>query len=67
MEIFNKLQLKKLFIKKMSFDAIKNNESIFLYAGDIPNMPQYEKYIGLSLSLNNQNHIKHDITNRHEL
>jgi SAM-dependent methyltransferase len=62
-----KYKIKNFFSKKMTFDAIKNNESIFLYAGDVPNIPQYIKYIGLSLWQNNQNHIKHDITNRHEL
>ena len=60
-------RLKSVVLKKTSFDAIKNNEHIFLYAGDVPYMPQYKKYIGLSLLQNNYNHIKHDIINRHEL
>jgi len=71
-KIFNKLQkiknkIKNLFSKKISFDTIKNNNRIFLYAGDVPNMPQYGEFIGLSLTQNNKNHIKHDITNKHKL
>lgn len=35
-----------------------------LYAGDIPNMPQYEGLVGLSFG-KKSNHIQHDIRNRH--
>ncbi len=33
-----------------------------LYAGDIPNFTEYEGLIGLSLTTNDNRHIKHDIT-----
>lgn len=35
---------------------------IKLYAGDIPEIPQYNGWIGLSLNGQNQRHIHHDIT-----
>lgn len=35
-----------------------------LYVGDIPRNPKYANCFGLSLSQNNVNHIRHDITNR---
>ena len=33
-----------------------------LYAGDVPKQKEYEGLIGLSLSRNDQNHLRHDIT-----
>jgi SAM-dependent methyltransferase len=54
----------------MLFQDIKNKDKIYLYCGDLP----YErikytknKFIGLSLSQSNYNHIKHDITNKFDL
>lgn len=35
-----------------------------LYAGDIPNMPQYKGLVGLSFT-KKENHIQHDIRKRH--
>jgi len=38
---------------------------IKLYAGDVPDMPEYAGLTGLSLRQKNDNHIKHDVTKRH--
>lgn len=47
----------------INFDDIKNNENIYLYAGDIPtNRRQHIPFIGLSLGHSNELHIKHDTT-----
>ncbi|WP_201567939.1 methyltransferase domain-containing protein, partial [Psychrobacter immobilis] len=35
---------------------------IYLYAGDVPKNEAYQKFIGLSLTQSNFQHIKHDIT-----
>jgi SAM-dependent methyltransferase len=40
------------------------NQGSILYVGDIPRKPEYANCFGLSLSQNNINHIKHDITKR---
>lgn len=47
--------------------VIKNGVNIsenMLYAGDIPEHKNYTDWIGLSLTKNNNNHIRHDITSR---
>jgi len=59
--------IKNIFCQKMSFNLIKDNSKIFLYAGDIPYLAQYKNFIGLSLRQHNNNHIKHDITQPHDL
>ena len=48
----------------VNFDDIKNNENIYLYAGDIdPGLKRLHiPFIGLSLRQSNQYHIKHDVT-----
>lgn len=60
-------KIKNLLFRKKSFALIKNNSRILLYAGDVPEMPQYKKFIGLSLTKNDCNHIKHDIIKKHDL
>ncbi len=60
-------RIQNSFSKKLSFDSIINNDNIYLYAGDVPYLPQYKKYIGLSIKQNNNNHIKHNIVNKHPL
>jgi predicted SAM-dependent methyltransferase len=47
----------------MEWQDILNLRSIRLYAGDIPDMKEYDGLIGLSLTQNNTKHILHDITN----
>ena len=47
----------------VNFNNIKNNKNIYLYAGDMPgNRRQHIPFIGLSLTLDNENSIKHDVT-----
>ena len=49
----------------MKFEDIINNETIYLYCGDMPNPIRsytHAKFIGLSLTTDDSNHIKHDIT-----
>lgn len=51
------------FLEALSFEEIKSREYIYLYAGDVPEThSNYKKFIGLSLTKDNQNHIKHDVT-----
>ena len=50
----------------MKFEDIKENSEIYLYLGDMPdNRPKLniKKFIGLSLTNSNENHIKHDVRN----
>lgn len=53
----------------VNFDDIKNNKNICLYAGDIYGKSTYElvPFIGLSLTQNNMNHIRHDVTQKMDL
>jgi predicted SAM-dependent methyltransferase len=54
----------------MLFSDIKNNDKIYLYCGDMyMKMLEYTTipFIGLSLTQSNNNHIKHDITNKFDL
>ena len=45
---------------------LKNNKFIFFYTGDIPDDLNYRK-IGLSLTQDDNNHIKHDISTLHSV
>jgi SAM-dependent methyltransferase len=56
----------KLFTSPINFSTIKDLSFIYFYAGDIPQDLNYRK-IGLSLTNNDENHIKHDITNLHDV
>lgn len=51
-----------IFPSKVSFEQLRTKERIYLYAGDLPEDSNYDKYIGLSLSQWNRRHIRHDIT-----
>ena len=54
----------------MLFADIKNNDKIYLYCGDMyMKMLEYTNipFVGLSLTQTNNNHIKHDITNKFDL
>lgn len=46
----------------LTWESVLSRSGIRLYAGDIPTMPEYEGWIGLSLNQRNSNHIQHDIT-----
>lgn len=59
-----KRKVKNLFMKKITFNDIKNNDYIYLYAGDIPNSKEYDKegIVGLSIRKADYRTIRHDIT-----
>ena len=48
----------------MKFSDLSSLTFIHLYAGDLPEMPEYRttKKVGLSLTKNDQWHIRHDVT-----
>ncbi len=60
-------RIKKFLLRKLStrarFRMLLLRRRIFLYAGDVPEDPRYEKYVGLSLSKSDLHHIHHDVTN----
>lgn len=53
----------------LSFAAIAGRERIDLYAGDVPNLPEYadKGLVGLSLTASDRRHIRHDITTPYPL
>ncbi len=63
--------LKTLFdrLSALSFAAIARREQIHLYAGDVPNLPEYagKGLVGLSLTASDARHIRHDITKPYPL
>jgi SAM-dependent methyltransferase len=63
MKIINKLKsLRDMFSPKVTFGDLSSRKSIYLYAGDVPRNEKYCRYVGLSLSQGDSNHIKHDAT-----
>lgn len=63
MKIRNFLKrLTRLFAPKITFRDIKRRQTIYLYAGDVPQNGFYDKFIGLSLNQADSQHIEHDIT-----
>lgn len=62
-----KIEANNFFSTKISFDDLVKRESIYLYAGDVPKSTMYEKFVGLSLSQSNAQHIKHDVMNKYPL
>lgn len=54
-------------IQNERFLKLLNQEKIYLYAGDVPNRPEYDMCIGLSLNYSDTVHIHHDITNFYPL
>ena len=58
--LFNRLRI--IYRKKILLQELIKREFIFLYAGDIPQNGRYKKFVGLSLSQENSQHIKHDVT-----
>lgn len=57
-------QLRGMFSHKVSFNDLLSREAVYLYAGDVPQNSLYEKFVGLSLTQANSQHIKHDVTKR---
>jgi len=57
-------QLRGLFSHKASFNDLLSREAIYLYAGDVPQNGLYDRFVGLSLTQANSQHIKHDVTKR---
>jgi len=51
-----------MFSHKVSLNDLLSREAIYLYAGDVPQNSLYEKFVGLSLTQANSQHIKHDVT-----
>ena len=55
----------------VNFESLNNKENVYLYAGDLSEklieQGQDNKFIGLSLSQNNENHILFDITKKFPL
>ena len=68
MKMLNMLKLKRrrenFFSVKISFRRLEKKEAIYLYAGDVPQNGLYKKFVGLSLSQANSQHIKHDVTKK---
>ena len=63
--------LKTLFdrLSALSFAALAGWKQIRLYAGDVPDLPEYadKGLVGLSLTANDARHIRHDITKPYPL
>lgn len=57
-----------IFSAGISFGDLRNRTEVKLYAGDIPNLPEYGRdLVGLSLNKSDSRHIKHDITKPYPL
>jgi len=52
----------KIGSEEITWEQVGRMPVIRLYAGDVPKQKEYEGLIGLSLSRNDQNHLRHDIT-----
>lgn len=55
---------------KMKFDILQKNNEIYLYLGDLPMQRRNvtnKNFIGISLTQNNEFHIKHDVTKKYML
>ena len=50
-----------------SFKKLQRQKQIYLYAGDLPRDPRYDRFTGLSLSRADRRHIWHDVTAMHPL
>lgn len=57
-------RIRDTFSHKASFNDLLSREIVCLYAGDVPQNGLYEKFVGLSLTQANSQHIKHDVTKR---
>jgi len=57
-------RISDFFSTNVSFDVQKTKKTIYLYAGDVPQNGLYKKFVGLSLSQKNSQHIKHNVTKK---
>ena len=48
--------------QNITWEQVKRMHVIRLYAGDVPAQKEYDQVVGLSLTRNDHNHIRHDIT-----
>jgi len=48
--------------RQLNWEEIEKRPNIRLYAGDLPKMPEYEGFAGLSITKSDSRHIFHDIT-----
>lgn len=60
-------RIKNIGSSKASFEKLSTQETIYLYAGDVPLKAEYKKFIGLSLGQHNRNHIHHNVSNMYPL
>lgn len=53
----------------MKFDELEGLPFLYLYAGDLPDKPQYRSTpaIGLSLTQDNDRHVQHDVSTIHRV
>ena len=51
----------------LTFEKLRTRPEIYLYAGDLPGMKEYRKFVGLSLTQCNKWHIRHDVTRPYPL
>lgn len=56
-----------IYVNKLTFKGLSKREKLYLYAGDVPQNDLYNRYVGLSLSQSNQQHLKHDLTQEYPL
>lgn len=54
-------KLRQAVSQHASFASVLARDYRYLYAGDVPNTPHYERCIGLSLTQADARHIRHDI------
>lgn len=54
-------------INKKSFKSLDFSKRLYLYAGDVPQSIFYKNAIGLSINKSDNQHIKHDIRNKHDV
>lgn len=57
-------KLKTIDFCRIRFEDLLTYKQLFLYAGDIPDMKEYRKFIGLSINQHNRRHIRHDVTQK---
>lgn len=60
-----KLRFNNLVSKKVNVEEVAARDKIYLNAGDVPGIPQYKHYIGLSIRRRDEKHFFHDINNKH--
>lgn len=56
----------RYYLNKLRFEILCNKK-VYLYAGDVPALKEYNKFVGLSLNQCDRRHLKHDVTQRHRI